>query len=191
MKRIAIVGDIGSGKSYVAKSFGFPVFNADLEVSKLYKFNKRCFYRIKKSLPKCYFSFPIKKNEIKEAIFANQFNLKKIVKIIHPEIRKKLNNFLKKYKSKKIVILDIPLLLENKINKKNDILVFVDAKKNQIYKKLKKRENFNIELFKKFKQIQLPLEYKKKKSNFIVKNNFSNNSVKKSVRIILNQILLV
>ena len=73
-----------------------------------------------------------------------------------------MNNFLKKYKSKKIVILDIPLLLENKINKKNDILVFVEAKKNQIHKKLKKRENFDLKLFKKFKKIQLPLEYKKK-----------------------------
>jgi|TARA_B110000438_G_scaffold303685_1_gene366487 dephospho-CoA kinase len=189
MKRIAVVGDIGSGKSYVAKSFGFPVFDADLEVSKLYKFDKRSFYRIKKSIPKCYFSFPIKKSEIKQAISANQYNLKKIVKIVHPAIRKKLNNFLKKYKSKKIVILDIPLLLENKINKKNDILVFVEAKKNQIHKKLKKRENFDLKLFKKFKKIQLPLEYKKKKSNFIVKNNFTNNSVKKSVKIILNKIL--
>ena len=79
MKRIAVVGDIGSGKSYVAKSFGFPVFDADLEVSKLYKFDKRSFYRIKKSIPKCYFSFPIKKSEIKQAISANQYNLKKKV----------------------------------------------------------------------------------------------------------------
>ena len=36
MKRIGIVGDIGSGKSYVAKHFGYPVFNADEEVSKIY-----------------------------------------------------------------------------------------------------------------------------------------------------------
>ena len=37
MIRIAVIGDIGSGKSYVAKQFGYPVFNADNEVSKLYK----------------------------------------------------------------------------------------------------------------------------------------------------------
>ena len=39
MKRIGILGDIGSGKTYVAKCFGFPVFNADLEVAKIYKNN--------------------------------------------------------------------------------------------------------------------------------------------------------
>ena len=48
--------------------------------------------------------------------------------------------FLKKNKNKKIVILDIPLLLENKINKKNDILIFVDANKINIMKRLKKEK---------------------------------------------------
>jgi dephospho-CoA kinase len=119
----------------------------------------------------------------------NQFNLKKIIKIIHPEVRIKMNKFLIKNRNKKIVVLDIPLLLENKINKKNDILIFVDAKKSQINKRLKRRKNFNLKLFKKFKKIQLPIEYKKKKSQFILKNNFTNKFVKKGVKIILKKIL--
>ena len=63
--------------------------------------------------------------------------------------------FLKKNKNKKIVILDIPLLLENKINNKKDILVFVDSKKKDIEKRLKRRKDFNSKLFNKFKKIQL------------------------------------
>jgi dephospho-CoA kinase len=51
--------------------------------------------------------------------------------------------------------LDIPLLLENKINNKNDILVFVDSKKTEILKRLKKRKNFNLKIFQKFRDIQL------------------------------------
>ena len=51
------------------------------------------------------------------------------------EIKKKMKLFLKKNKNKKIVILDIPLLLENKINNKKDILIFVDSKKSDILKK--------------------------------------------------------
>ena len=43
MIRLAVVGDIGCGKSYVAKQFGCPVFNADAEVAKLYSKNKKCF----------------------------------------------------------------------------------------------------------------------------------------------------
>ena len=125
MIRIGILGDIGSGKSYVAKKFGYPVFNADVEVGKLYKKERKIFNKLKKVLPKYIYSFPINKNEICDAILANNSNLKKIVSIVHLEIRKKMNIFLKKNINKKIVIIDIPLLLENKINKKNDILLFV------------------------------------------------------------------
>ena len=52
MIRIALVGDIGSGKSHIAKLFNFPVFNADFEVDKIYKTNKQCFKKLKKKLPK-------------------------------------------------------------------------------------------------------------------------------------------
>ena len=100
-----------------------------------------------------------------------------------------MNSFLKKNKSQKIVILDIPLLLENKINNKKDVLVFVQSKKLDVEMRLKKRANFNKKLIKKFNEIQLPLYYKKKVSNFIIKNNFTKKSVKKDVESILKKIL--
>ena len=121
------------------------------------------------------------------AIKANQKNLKKITKIVHPEIRNKMNNFIKKNRNKKFVILDIPLLIENKLNKKNDILIFVDAKKKEINKRLKKRHDIRKKILKKF---QLPVELKKKKADFIIKNNFKSNSIKKNVKIIKEKILL-
>ena len=83
MIRIGILGDIGSGKSYVAKNFGYPVFNADLEVGTLYKKDRKIFNKLKKALPKYIYSFPINKNEVSNAILANKLNLKKIVKIVH------------------------------------------------------------------------------------------------------------
>jgi len=61
MIKIGIVGDIGSGKSLAAKLFGYPVFNADKEVLKIYKKNKNCFKKLNKKLPKFIISFPIKK----------------------------------------------------------------------------------------------------------------------------------
>ena len=189
MIKIGILGDIGSGKSYVAQNFGYPIFNADYEVAKIYKQNKNIYNKLKKSLPKYIHSFPIEKKEISTAILAEENNLKKIIKIVHLEIRKKMNTFLEKNKNKKIVILDIPLLLENKINKKNDILVYVDSKKSAILKRLKKRKNFNQKLFKKFKTIQLPTSYKRKKSHFIIKNNFTKKNVKDAIKYILKEIL--
>ncbi len=189
MKRIGILGDIGSGKSYVAKCFGFPVFIADLEVAKIYRNNKKVFLKLKKELPLYFDSFPIKKKEIIDAILSNKQNLKKIVKIVHYEVRQKMYSFLKKNKHKKIVVLDIPLLLENKINKKKDILIFVESKKSEILKRLKKRKNFNIKLLNNFKKIQLSLDFKRKKSQFIIKNNFKKNSVKMRVKEIIENLI--
>ena len=188
MIRIGIMGDIGSGKSYVAKNFGYPIFNADKEVSGLYKNNRKIFKSLNKLIPKYIVSFPIDKKEISNAILANQTNLKKIVKIVHKEIRKKMKIFLIKNKKRKIIILDIPLLLENKINNKKDILVYVDAKKSKIKKRLKNRLNFNSKLFNKFKKIQLPIDYKKRKAHFIIKNDFTKKSVKIGIKKILNEI---
>ena len=131
MIRIGIVGDIGSGKSYVARRFGLPVFNADFEVNKIYKKNRKCYRKLKKKFPKYVFSFPIRRKELSRVVLENKSNVKKINKIIHPEVRLKMNKFLNKNKKKKAVVLDIPLLLESKINKKKDILVFVEAKKKK------------------------------------------------------------
>ena len=189
MIRIGILGNIGSGKSYVAKNFGYPVFNADFEVSKLYKKNKKIYKKLNKKLPEYISSFPIKKNEITKAILSNKVNLKKIIIIVHLEIRKALKKFLKNNKHKKAVVLDIPLLLENKINKKKDILVFVDSKKSDIERKIKKRTNFNRKLFNKFKKIQYSPKYKKKRSHFVIKNNFTKKSVRIGINNILNKIL--
>ena len=149
MIKIGILGDIGSGKSFISKCFGYPVFNADLEVSKLYQKDKNIFNKLKKVLPNYFFSFPINKNQVSKAILSDKNNLRKIVKIIHLEIKKKMNNFLKKNKKRKIVILDIPLLLENKINTKKDILIFIQSKRKDTLKRLKKRPNFNQGPYKK------------------------------------------
>ena len=189
MIKIAIIGDIGSGKSFIAKQFGFPVFSADKEVNKIYKNNKNCFKSLKNQLPKYISSFPIKKNELGKAILDRQNNLQKIIKIVHPLVRDSMNRFLNKNKNKKFLVLDIPLFLENKLNKKKNILVFVSAKKKEIQKRLRERPNYNPKIFNKLRKLQLPLEFKKKKSNFIIKNNFKIISVRRSVKVLKSKIL--
>ena len=102
MIRICIVGDIGSGKSYVAKQFKYPVFNADNEVIKIYRKNKKCFKKLKKIFPKYIISFPINKKELSHTIMSGKNNINNINKIIHPEVRLRMNKFLKKNKKKRL-----------------------------------------------------------------------------------------
>ena len=190
MIKIGIVGDIGSGKSFIARQFGYPVFDADKQVSKIYKEKNNCFKNLKKKLPNFIKSFPIKKKELKKAVLNNKNNLKKIENIVHPEVQKYMKKFIKINKNKKILIFDIPLLIENKIYNKNKmVLVFVDAKKKDINKKLRKRKNYDEKIIKKLRKFQLPLEIKKKKSNYLIKNDFKSLNLRKHVKILKNKIL--
>ena len=88
---VGILGDIGSGKSFISKQFKCPVFNADDEVNKIYEKNKICYEKLRNKLPKYVNYYPIKKIELNKAILANKNNLKKIVSVVHPLIKKKMN----------------------------------------------------------------------------------------------------
>ena len=188
MIKIAILGDIGSGKTYVAGLFGFPVFNADKEVIKIYKKNKNCFFKLKKKFPNQITSFPIKKNLLINIILEKEKNLKIINKIVHPIVRLEMRKFLKKNKNKKAVVLDIPLFLENNLNKKDDYLIFINSKINDIKRKINNR-NSNLRLIKMLRKFQIPKKIKKKKADFIIYNNFRKKKVQNNVKIIKNKIL--
>ena len=99
-----------------------------------------------------------------------------------------MKNFLKVNKKKKFVVLDVPLFLENKLNTKKDIIVFVQAEKKKINQKLNKRKNINLKLIKILRKNQLAARFKKKKSSYIIKNNFVRNTAKKNVKLILKKI---
>ncbi len=189
MRIIGILGDIGSGKSFVSKKFNCPIFNADEEVSKLYSKSYSCFKKLNKEFPKNIKNFPVDKKELVKILIKNKKNLKKIIKVIHPLVRNKMNKFLKINSKKKLVILDIPLLLENKLYKKNYILLYVQANAKKIQSRLKKRKNFNKKIYKELKMLQLPLSKKKKLARFIIFNDFKMKNLAKSVKIIKNEIL--
>ena len=188
MRRIALVGDIGSGKTFFSKLFKYPVFNADLVVSNLYKKDKYLFIKIKKKFPKKVSNFPIKREELLKIIFEKKNNLNVLGKIIHPVVRKKMKNFLKANKRKKFVVLDVPLFLENKLNIKKDTIVFVEADKSKINEKLNKRKNINFKLINILRKNQFSTKLKKKKSTYIIKNNFVRNTAKKNIKLLLKKI---
>ena len=193
MIKICVVGEIGSGKTYVSRLFAgkkYPLFNADEEVSKIYSTNKKVFNKLKKIFPRLVTTFPINKLELIKIVLSSINNLKKIIKIIHPEVRKKMNLFLKKNKSKKVVILDIPLLLENKLNQETDVIIFVEAKKNLIQKNLEKRIGYNKKIIEMLKKIQLTKEEKKLAADIVVENNFNPQNTRLKVKQVLDRILI-
>ena len=184
-----MMGGIGSGKSFIAKLFKYPVFNADEEVNRIYRKDKKCFFKLKKKIPNFIKSFPVKKKHLINAIKNDKKNLVKISSIVHPIIRKRMKVFLKKNKKSKLVVLDVPLLIENKLNKKDDILLFVKSEKKKILKRLKKRANYDSNVLKSLKENQTFLLRKRKLADYIVDNNFTESIMKKKINFLKKKIL--
>ena len=189
MIRVGVIGGIGSGKSFISKLFKSPVFNADKEVEFLYKNNLECYRKLKKKLPRFVKSFPISKSQLIKAINEDKKNLKKISSVVHPLVRKKLKSFLNKNKKNKIIVLDIPLLIENKLYNKKDILIFVKSNQNKVINRLRKRKNYNKQILSNLRKNQANLLKKRKLANYIVDNNFSPNIMKKKISSLKNKIL--
>ena len=193
MIRICVIGDIGSGKTHISKLLAgkkYPLFNADHEVGKIYSSSRKVFAKLKKAIPKFVKSFPIQKQELTESILNNKNNLRKIIKIIHPEVRKKMNSFLKKNKNKKVVILDIPLLLENKLHEPKDIIVYINPKKKLLQRHLNKRSGYNKKIINILKEIQLKPEDKKMQADIIFDNDYNPKKTRLRAKQILDSIII-
>ena len=189
MIRVCVLGSIASGKSFISKLFNCPIFNADMEVVDIYKKDKSCFKKLNKKFPNHVKSFPIKKSELINAISSNNKSLKLISSIVHPIVRERMKKFLRKKKNSKMIVLDVPLLIENKLNKKNDILIFINTQKKKILSRVKKRKYYDKKILKYLKQNQSNLLKKKKLANYVIDNNFAPSIMKHKVNLLKNKIL--
>jgi dephospho-CoA kinase len=192
MIKVGILASVGSGKSFVAnifKELGFNIFSADQVVSQIYEKNKNInkkisnFFKLKLNHGK------INKNELRDTLKKNPKKFKYLNKIIHPIVRKKLILFLSKYKKTKLVVLDIPLLIENKMFNFIDIFIFVKSKPNIFKIRIKKRRNLDKQFLKLLEKQQADEKIKKSYADFTVDNS-TKDKVKLQVKKILDKILL-
>ena len=128
MIKIGITGSVASGKTTASKIISSrrgPLFSADKVVKKLYTQNN--FKRlIAKKL-----NFKLDKNfkkKLKNKILQEKEVLKKLEKTIHPLVRREMFIFFRRNKNKKFLFLEIPLLIESKLIKYFDVVIFIKSK---------------------------------------------------------------
>ena len=188
MKKIAITGLISSGKSSVAQLIAkkvHPIFDADKEVQNIYK-NKKFLKKIK-YIFNLLNKISQSKNEIKKLIKQKKINIKKLEEFIHPIVRLQMKKFLNKNNKKKILIFEIPLLIESKLVKHFDIIILVSCpRKIRIQRYLKK--GGSKFLFNYLNNRQLGENKKRKFCQHVIKNNKSFNVLKISVSNIMNKL---
>ena len=180
MIKIGITGSIASGKttaSQILSSKKGPLFSADVEVKEIYKdnnFKKNIFKKlnIEKKLNL--------KSLLKKKILTNKINITKLEKIIHPLVRKSMRRFSNKNKKKKMLFYEIPLLIESKLMKFFDVIIFIKAKKKVRLKRYKLKGG-NEKIFNIMNKKQLPDKQKTKFCDHVVVNEKNLNIFKKDL----------
>ena len=187
MIKIGITGSLASGKSTVAKLMSrnrHPIFSADQAVKSFYK--KRIFInKVKKK-----FNFKNTKNlkkKVKNFIKKDKTALKQLELIIHPLVRRKMKTFMKPKKNIKIKIFEIPLLIESKLKKYFDVIVFVGAKKN-IRLKRYVSSGGDKKIFTILEKRQIKPSKKIKISDYVIYNNSTKKKLKKRIEFLIKKL---
>ncbi len=155
-----------------------PAWNAFSTQLRLSKFFKLKLYKSK-----------INKEELRDSLKKNPNKFRFLNKILHPTVRKKLALFLTKFKKNKLVVLDVPLLVENKMFNFVDIFILVKTGSSSFLSRIKKRKNLDKQFLNILKKQQTSEKIKENYADFIIYNS-SKNKVKLQVKKIIDKILL-
>lgn len=173
---IGLSGGIASGKNLVAEIFaqkGAAVFDADKEVHKLIESDKSTIAAIKKIFPESFVEEKIDRKILGKIVFADEKKLRDLEKILHPKVRKKYQEFVKKSAQEKVklAVLNVPLLLESGVYKADFILAitaFVAIRKKRFLARLK---NSDVKIFNQIRAKQMSDSNRKKCADFVITNN--------------------
>ena len=179
MKKIAITGNIASGKSTVEKiikDLGFKVFDTDKIAHKVLESSDE----IKKHF------HTTNRKKIAEVVFNNKEELKILESIIHPKVKAEIEKIFQL--DEKIIFISVPQLFEAGFDSMFDKIIFISADINTRVKRLMERNNYTEEFA--LKRINAQKEEKDKieKSDFIITNNENIDTLKLKIIDILSKI---
>tara|TARA_X000000950_G_scaffold244844_1_gene301247 strand:- start:358 stop:924 length:567 start_codon:yes stop_codon:yes gene_type:complete len=186
MIKMGITGSLASGKTTASKILSSrrgPLFSADKAVKELYK--NRHFKSLVSRRFRIKNNSQIKKS-LKKLILKNKFNIKKLEKIIHPLVRKKMKKFTSQNRNKKFLFYEIPLLVESKLMKHFNVIVFIKAKKQLRLERFKSKSG-DKNLFTILNNKQMKDKNKIKFCDHIVVNEKNLNILKKKLLVIIKR----
>ena len=181
MKLIGITGSIGCGKTTIAdliKKMGYIVFDADKWCRNLY--NQKDFLDvIKQNFPHVFENGVFYKRKLRNYVFSNNKELKKLEAIIHPFLKKKLISVIKKNaKSDRLIFIEVALLFEMGWNKYCSSIIVADVDYEIQKQRVMKRDNISAQDFEKIVSVQLNNDYKKTLSDYVIDTDKTLNMLK-------------
>lgn len=195
MIKVAITGNIASGKSEVEKillNLGFKVIDTDKINHFILASDYSAILEIKNAFSADDIldsSFNISREKLGKVVFSSIEKRKKLEQILHKRIFQKIDEFYFENFSLNVVFVSIPLLFEINQSENFDKIIFVAADDNLRLQRLIQRNNYSEKYALERMKAQMSQDEKIKKSDYVIYNNSDFISLKSQVKSVVEEIL--
>ncbi len=191
---VGVTGSFSSGKSAVTaifKKLGARVFDADLTAKKATRKGTAVFRAIVQIFGKEYLGIDgqINRRKLARRVFSHPKDLRTLNILVHPEVIFEALKARRQMKSRKngILVLDVPLLYESRMEKLADVIVVVDSSKKDMIRR-GRQKGMEPALSKKILKTQWPFEKKARRADFVIQNHGNLKELEEKARQIFREI---
>lgn len=187
---IGLTGGIASGKSTVGlilQEKGFPLINADHLVKEIYALPETLDF-ISKEFPDAIKEGSIQFPTLRQKVFLNPDIKLKVENFIYARLENVFKDAGHRLNNPKLIVYDVPLLFEKKMETLFDLTVLVYAPRSLQRARLMKRDGLSEELANNILSQQMDIEEKKLKAEFIIDNSQSEAYLTEEIKKFLQQI---
>jgi dephospho-CoA kinase len=185
MMKIGLTGSIGMGKSAVSSMFrrlGVPVFDADAEVHNLQGAGGALVAKIEARFPGTTGPKGVDRQKLGAAVLGKPDELRALERIVHPAVYHVRQHFLRRNRSRPMVVLDIPLLFEKGGAKQVGVTVVVSAPAFLQTRRVLRRPGMTAAKLKHIRNLQVPDHVKRQRADFVINTGQSMRETRAEVR---------
>jgi len=194
MLKVAVTGNVASGKSLVQKymeKFDIPTADADEICRNLLANDEAVIEKVKQAFS----GFDIMENgvisrkKLSNLIFSNSEQKKILEEIIHPKVREEIEGYIEDYKGKRFVVVFIPLLFESGMDSMFDKIILISAEQDIRLERLMNRNALSRKAAMRIISSQRREEEKVPDCDFVIYNNNSPNELYEQVDAVLKKLM--
>ena len=167
------------------RAAGVPVFDADAAVHMLQGPGGRLLPEIEAAFPGTTGPKGVDRAALGKAVFGDRVALRRLERIVHPAVYAMRRHFLRRHRSRAIVIDDVPLLFETRGERRMDATIVVSAPAWMQRKRVLARPGMTEARFAHILKLQVPDREKRRRADFVIDTGTTRFETRQQVLLLL------